>query len=286
MFTLIRERFPLFSEDLGLTMVVEHLRLLWYRAKLAFYRLLSRPSPHEFEGYRLRFFRLGIPLVLKTSFRLVSTEADALRFLNKAAPHLPIPKLVDTFQISGNTYTLMTKLPGKDLQKQEDPPQEVMDDIAKDILDIVDELWRIPQPPHLAGKVIASASGHGLPHPAAFFEYNFGPWDNMRDCLESMQVDLQNTPPEVLNPLLEDRIVFVHTDLTMRNVLVQNGRVSGIIDWEDAGWCPSYWLPHVLRWLRPGCEGIWARHWIAHRFDPSLEEAYEASKKVLIYPLA
>jgi hypothetical protein len=27
----------------------------------------------------------------------------------------------------------------------------------------------------------------------------------------------------------------------MRNVLVQNGRISGIVDWVDSGWFPDYW---------------------------------------------
>jgi hypothetical protein len=27
----------------------------------------------------------------------------------------------------------------------------------------------------------------------------------------------------------------------MRNILVQDGRISGIVDWENAGWYPEYW---------------------------------------------
>lgn len=36
-------------------------------------------------------------------------------------------------------------------------------------------------------------------------------------------------------------IVFTHADLNMRNVLVHNGRLSGIVDWENSGWFPEYW---------------------------------------------
>jgi Ser/Thr protein kinase RdoA (MazF antagonist) len=36
-------------------------------------------------------------------------------------------------------------------------------------------------------------------------------------------------------------IVFTHGDLDPRNILVENGRVSGIVDWEQAGWYPEYW---------------------------------------------
>jgi hypothetical protein len=39
----------------------------------------------------------------------------------------------------------------------------------------------------------------------------------------------------------DHRIVFTHSDLNMRNILVKNGRISGIVDWENAGWYPEYW---------------------------------------------
>ncbi|KAG6166363.1 hypothetical protein E4U27_008226, partial [Claviceps purpurea] len=36
-------------------------------------------------------------------------------------------------------------------------------------------------------------------------------------------------------------IVFTHGDLNMRNIMMHNGRLSGIIDWETCGWYPDYW---------------------------------------------
>ncbi|OAA55872.1 Protein kinase-like domain protein [Niveomyces insectorum RCEF 264] len=54
------------------------------------------------------------------------------------------------------------------------------------------------------------------------------------------------------------KMVFTHSDLNMRNVLMHNGRLSGIVDWENAGWFPEYWdytKAHFItklkqRWLR------------------------------------
>ncbi|OSD00714.1 kinase-like protein [Trametes coccinea BRFM310] len=37
------------------------------------------------------------------------------------------------------------------------------------------------------------------------------------------------------------RIVFTHADLHPGNILVKDGRLAGIIDWERAGWYPEYW---------------------------------------------
>ena len=36
-------------------------------------------------------------------------------------------------------------------------------------------------------------------------------------------------------------VVFSHSDLTARNILINNGKISGIIDWEQSGWWPYWW---------------------------------------------
>ncbi|CAF3622873.1 unnamed protein product [Fusarium graminearum] len=36
-------------------------------------------------------------------------------------------------------------------------------------------------------------------------------------------------------------IVLTHADINMRNILHHNGRIYGIIDWENADWFPDYW---------------------------------------------
>lgn len=54
------------------------------------------------------------------------------------------------------------------------------------------------------------------------------------------------------------QIVFTHGDLNMRNILIRNRRLSGIVDWENSGWYPEYWdytKAHYItklhqRWLK------------------------------------
>jgi aminoglycoside phosphotransferase len=36
-------------------------------------------------------------------------------------------------------------------------------------------------------------------------------------------------------------IVFTHGDFRPNNIMVKDGRVTAIIDWEMAGWYPDYW---------------------------------------------
>lgn len=102
---------------------------------------------------------------------------------------------------------------------------------------------------------------------------------------EAVVLQSSKQSPEFLKPILEDPVVYVHGDLAMQNVLVHNGRVSGIIDWEDSGWFPRHWMVHKLRTPRPGCEGFWLRYWIFHRFDPVMEDAYDTGlcEDMLLY---
>lgn len=57
---------------------------------------------------------------------------------------------------------------------------------------------------------------------------------------------------------VKHEIVFTHADLNPRNILVdENGKISGIVDWECAGWYPEYWeytkahftVRYTIRWI-------------------------------------
>ncbi|CAK7232493.1 hypothetical protein SEUCBS140593_008279 [Sporothrix eucalyptigena] len=37
------------------------------------------------------------------------------------------------------------------------------------------------------------------------------------------------------------RIVLTHGDLAPRNVMVRDGKIAALVDWEDAGWYPEWW---------------------------------------------
>ncbi|EIW56351.1 kinase-like protein [Trametes versicolor FP-101664 SS1] len=54
--------------------------------------------------------------------------------------------------------------------------------------------------------------------------------------------------------------IFSHGDLTPWNIMVHNGRISGIVDWAEAGWYPYFWDSFVLDraasmfWKVPGAQ--------------------------------
>lgn len=54
-----------------------------------------------------------------------------------------------------------------------------------------------------------------------------------------------------------DCTVFTHADAAPRNIVVnEKNTVTGILDWENAGWYPNYW--EYAQILRPAFWGDWS----------------------------
>ncbi|EGN93903.1 hypothetical protein SERLA73DRAFT_63256 [Serpula lacrymans var. lacrymans S7.3] len=54
------------------------------------------------------------------------------------------------------------------------------------------------------------------------------------------------------------QIVFTHGDLWSHNILVKDGHITAIIDWETAGWYPEYWeITTPQRWQSP--DSFWPK---------------------------
>ncbi len=229
--------------------------VIFNRLRLWLYRLLSTES--DWAPERVRIFRFSLPFVLKCTCREHSTEADALRFLNsrfQGRNCLPIPYMYDSFYLDGHTYALISKLPGSTLleavqQKKVPSTPEYHHQIRSEITAVMWRIWSVAQPPHLAGKVMVSASGHGLlTNRDQYSDALWGPlpsriaYNRLMTGFVSQDVLVQAMSPhfgDVIATLKADPMVFAHTDLTMPNVLVANdGHLSGIIDWENTGWLP------------------------------------------------
>jgi len=263
------------------------------KLRLFVYFTLTFPTNH----HRIRAFRFGIPLVMKTENRLFSTEADALRFLNASGIDLPIPRLLDSIAIDGKTYTIMSRIPGSLLRDKMDQISEPdLRAIVNDVRTVLDRLWRLKQSPSDSGKVMLSASGHGLPDPVTFFDTYWGPSPSVLECYFPMsanlsiesdnewtEVEFVATHDDAIRAVTADRVVWVHRDLRWQNILVRDGRLSGIIDWENSGWLPCHWQLHTLRNMRVGYKKRICAAWEDVEFPPETEAAFQASKTLLCY---
>lgn len=271
----------------------------WYESplqnlKFSLYCLLSSPEPGS-----VRRFKFGIPLVMKHTARSVSTEADALAFLNSTGLNLPIPRLVDTVRLGEDTYAIMTRLPGvhlRSLLMDKALAEEELQAIVDDILAVLQKLWTLRQPPCDSGKVMLSASGHGLPDSLSLKETNYGPCPSILDCYvritghfrvpgdPTWSADVLTAKhPELVKAVTSDRIAWVAGDLRPHNILIVDGRLSGIIDWEDSGWLPLHWQLHALRNVCWGNPTYLCDLWRKVQFPKETEEAFEASCKLIRY---
>lgn len=260
-------------------------RITWV-FRLLVYFSLTRPS-QDFPN--IRFFRFHLPFVLKISNRTFSTESDALRILWGTGHKLPIPRLIDSIIYREQTYTVMTKLPGTLLVNSIVGMSETdQARIFQDIKAFLVELWSISQPTDLRGQVMLSASGDGITDPVCFHENLDGPYPSTLRWYARVAgyVELDefraNTDQGILEALSNDPVAWMHPDLRTYNILVHNGRLSGIIDCEESGWYPRHWHLFVMRFLCKGCRGPWNRRWKDQKFDDVSEAAYSAAMKIVI----
>ncbi|KAJ3018983.1 hypothetical protein NUW54_g203 [Trametes sanguinea] len=231
--------------------------------------LLSYPATHN-----IRVFRFKIPWVVKITERTHSTEAHALRFMHSTGLNLPIPRLVFNCVHRGVTYTVMSRVYGDNMKEalmRDAMIDDAVEIVAQEVADVLNKLQTLQQPPADAGKVMMSAFGHDLPDPITFFEERSGPYPSI--------IDLCPATFEIMNA---DPIHYVHPDLRTYNIIVKDGHLSGIVDWQDSGWFPSSWQVHTMRWPRFGCDGVWYQFCLKYRFSEEAEAAYAASKTFLI----
>ncbi|KAJ5577142.1 hypothetical protein N7535_004068 [Penicillium sp. DV-2018c] len=85
-----------------------------------------------------------------------------------------------------------------------------------------------------------------------------GPFDSEQQFNEFILGDIVTSAPDLLRHYAKfalmnnHEIVFTHADFAPRNILVEGGRVTAILDWEYAGWYPEHWeYIQALRQLKP-----------------------------------
>ncbi|CZT14630.1 uncharacterized protein RCC_00602 [Ramularia collo-cygni] len=93
-------------------------------------------------------------------------------------------------------------------------------------------------------------------------DFTGGPFSLEQEFNEFI-LNLANGTPQVIRETLEEsfrmrvgnRIVFTHADLSPRNIIVRDGRICALLDWEYSGWYPEYW-EYIKFFDRPtGCKG-------------------------------
>lgn len=190
-------------------------------------------------------------LVVKSG-DLRAHEAQTLRFI-AAKTTIPVPKVHHIHYEDGKVVAIvMDYIPGKRL----DEAWDTLDSHQK--LSIANELHSyMNQLRELKGDYIGAIDrGQAIIGHIASIEG--GPFDSEQQFNEFILGDIVKSAPDLLRhyakyALMDNHdIVFTHSDFSPRNILVDGGRVTAILDWEYAGWYPEYWeYIQALRQLKP-----------------------------------
>lgn len=189
--------------------------------------------------------------ILKYGYGTRLSEAHAMEYISRNTS-VPVPRIISCFQSKGgNPYILMTRCPGIPLCNVF---REFSLDEKKDVLaqlrGFMDELRALTPPkPGWVGSTdytsIDDERVHSLP---------CGPFESVRDFHRSIR-DAVESPSGIdeLDQMIsmqdggEYQIKFTHGDLSFRNILCDRGKITGIVDWESAGWYPHYW-EYAMTW--------------------------------------
>ncbi|RWA05038.1 hypothetical protein EKO27_g10067 [Xylaria grammica] len=165
-------------------------------------------------------------------------EATALRFV-KANTTIPVPEVFDS---DWDRITL-EYIEGQTLQQAW--PVLTADQRS----DILDQLrGYIAQLRALKGTQIGRLNGQGVVVPSIMMRSG-GPFNTVTELHDWLvhppkRLQSQSTYWHQITTQLgaeERAVVFTHGDIAARNILVRDGRVVALLDWEFAGWCPEYW---------------------------------------------
>jgi len=184
-------------------------------------------------------------------------EAASMEFVRQHTS-VPVPKVHCAFKHQGQTYIVMERIQGQKLavgwlERSEESKLHLLAQLRS----LVDEI-RTLKPRH--GSSVCSVDGGSLfdmrlpglgvtyPTPTS---RRFGPFEDialfhlwLRRPVE--KVENKNYPEVNSLVTMHDTTdwgspIFTHGDLSSLNVLVRGESIVGIVDWETAGWYPSYW---------------------------------------------
>lgn len=182
--------------------------------------------------------RLPLGLYMKVG-QAESIKSEALATMH-VAKHttIPVPTILDVVPHPKGACMIMTTLPGVPAGialHTGELPQNVFEDTMQDWLT---QLRSLPTP---SIDAVSSFDGGKL-RSNRVTDSRFGPFPSIAAFHKFV-----GSGPEHLRQFTEKayskphRICFTHGDLHLHNILTQGGKITGLLDWECAGWWPEYW---------------------------------------------
>ncbi len=181
--------------------------------------------------------------MVKLAPNLDLSEADNIGLL-RSYTTLPVPPIRNVYEKEGYRYIVMGFLDGEKLESAW-PTLSLPDreSICSELSEYLRQMRSLMPPSSHIGSVsggpavdrrsLRAVSGGPFP-----CEDHFNRWqlDQLRD-----NTPLLNREMYTAMHRTDHGIVFSHGDLGFHNILVRDGHVTAILDWEYSGWLPEHW---------------------------------------------
>ncbi|KAI1261920.1 kinase-like domain-containing protein [Xylariaceae sp. FL1019] len=218
--------------------------------RVATYRTLARAGKYLYgTSSSLDVQRLPFGLYLKMRPRSgqpgLANECNALDLVRRFTT-ITIPRPLDFISHSSHAYLITSQLRGIPVGMMIDSmSNDATAALVSDLRKCINQLRAIPNT--VAGtSAVTDTRGLAIydgrvivkaPYDEVRGDYH-GPFETEREfnnLLKSYHLpDVEHEDSHAM--------VLSHADINMRNVLVDDdGRLSGVVDWEMAGWYPEYW---------------------------------------------
>ncbi|GJE99664.1 hypothetical protein PsYK624_159350 [Phanerochaete sordida] len=231
-----------------------------------------------YPDYNLRRVQ-SLPLGLHGKYTYEDGIAEVLATMFvRANTTIPVPDILDVIELPRDTFIIMNTLPGKHLGGG----LEHMD--AAGVAAFVDDLrgWLhqlrslVPPPGTSVGSVLGT--------PSTQFRISTSDPIGPYRTIDELHQDILNRfiEPEAADQVVRKsyskrhRLCFTHCDLNSRNVLMHNGRLSGLVDFGSSGWFPEYWEYGASSWGFTYYYPQWVEG--LHKIFPQYRDEYEAEE--------
>ncbi|KAJ9261748.1 hypothetical protein DTO280E4_8889 [Paecilomyces variotii] len=242
-------------------------------------------APNRMSGNAI--WQISQSTILKVGWTVKMSEAEALILL-ATKTNIPVPKVFSAYTIGDIGFILMSKVEGEPLGSSWDNmSHEERQSIARQLNSYVLE-WRKLGAPFLGSVDGGPCEDIIFKHPWDYTSLKrYGPFQSLEEyklgVIEALRLSRPDgvwgqTEEELKEKILSydnqrsaDIGVMTHGDLHTDNIIIQNGLVSGIVDWGEAG----YSLPEreYFAAKRIAMEESWIE--IIPCFIPAFPEEYK-----------
>ncbi|KAF4983413.1 hypothetical protein FZEAL_1142 [Fusarium zealandicum] len=206
----------------------------------------------------IKIEKLNMAVKVNYECHLNLEEVQTMWAIRKAFPNdeIPVPEVFGWRKQDDRVFIYMSLVPGETLrQAWSSLTANDKTSLQTKLRDIIGSLRRLTQTPEIIGSV------NGGPLQDRFFRIDDekGPLSTIKefnDWIFAIATRQDPQPgkaiqgldhPDMYRGMLPDHgnIYFTHGDLTLGNIMVSGSpgsyAITGIIDWEQAGWYPEYW---------------------------------------------